>query len=372
MRLRFYIILFFLANQLAVSGQEMDRILKSKLADEIKADSIDLLARKYMLKGKRDSARIFLVKALELAKQSGNNIIIARCYVDFGNLYSLQANYTTALQYVQLAWPYLAVIDHYDIRISGMLLLANIYNFSGKKDSALYYFREAEEYNAAKFPYRNWVVYIAMSELFNQTDDLAGAEKYLLKAYNLTFRKENKPDHGYVLTLFINLYIGRNNPGSAGRLFAEYNELMEERKKNNFVDPLHSVLMNLTSSKLENNLDFMTAVKESSLKEGQFNQAMIANGYIIRYYEKKRNFEKALAVAAESEDLAAKTGNVFMIYGIKKIKYGIFQKAGKNAEAVSLADSLFILKDSMLAQQKRDQLYDLEGKYESEKKQKEI
>jgi len=372
MRLRFYIILFFLANQLAVSGQEMDRILKSKIPDEIKADSIDLMARKYMLKGKRDSARILLDKALELAKQSGNKTIIARCYVDFGNLYSLQANYTTALQYVQLAWPYLAVIDHYEIRISGMLLLANIYNFSGKKDSALYYFREAEEYNAAKLPYRNWVVYIAMSELFNQTDDLTEAEKYLHKAYNLTARKENKPDHGYVLTLFINLYIGRNKPGSAGRLIAEYNKLMEERKKNNFLDPLHSILMNLTSSKLENNLDFMTAVKESSLKEAQFNQAMIANGYIIRYYEKKRKFEKALAVAAESEELAEKTGNMFMLYGIKKIKYGLFQKAGKNAEAVSLADSLFILKDSMLALQKRDLLYDLEEKYESEKKQKEI
>ncbi len=372
MLLRFNIIFFLCISLDTVSAQDMARILNSNSPDHLKADSLDLLGRRYMLKGKRDSSQLFLEKALELAKQSGNHAIIARCYVDFAHLYSFSANYEAALKHLDMAWPYVALIDHYDVKISAIQLRANVFNFSGKKDSAIYYFKEAEDYNSVKDPYRNWAVYISMSELFNQTDDFAKAEKYLLKAYSLTVKRENKPDHGYVLTLFINLYMGHNKPANAGGLIAEYNELMEDRKRKNFVDPLHDLIMGLTDGKMENSLEFMKAVKESSLNEGKYNHAMIANGFIIRYYEKKKDYAQAIVHAGESEKLAAKTGSTFAIYAIKKIKYGLLQKAGKYSEAVTLADSLFTLKESMLVLQNRDQFYNLEKKYESEKKQKEI
>lgn len=367
MLLRIFILVLFIACLDTVQGQ--NNAINSYA---LKADSLDLQARKYMLKGRQDSAKMLMEKAIELSLQSGNNTIIARCYVDLSSLYLLQGKYKTALHYIEKAAPYLELTDHYEVKISGMLQRANLYNALDKKDSSIYCFRLAEKYNFEKMPYRNWVVYMALGELFNQTDDIEEAEKYFLRAYNLTVRKENKPDHGYLLTVFINFYMVKNKPGGAGGLIAEYNELMEDRKRKNFVDPLHHIIMNLTNSKLENNVSFMKAVKENCLKEGQTLQAMIANGYIITYHEKKKNFEEALNYATEGEELAERTGSVQNIYGAKRIKYGLLQKAGKFSEANTIAESLFTLKDSLLLLQKREQVYELETKFDTEKKQREI
>lgn len=363
-----YIILIFIAwaeNGFAQTNNPVNRLA-------LEADSLNLLARKYMMTGKRDSTISLLTKALEISHKSGNSTIIARCYVDFGSLYLLQGKYSLAQEHIDKAWPYLEKTDHYDVKITGIMQRANLYNVIDKKDSSIYYYRVAEKYNAEKMPYRNWVVYMALGELFNQMDDLEEAKKNFLKAYQLTSEKENKPDHGYLLTVVINFYMSHNKADGAGSLITEYNELIEERKRTNFVDPLHAIMLNITSNKLENNVEFMKAVKESCLKEGQILQAIVANGYIVTYYEKKKNFETAINYATEGELLANRTGGVQNIYGAKKIKYGLLQKAGKHSEANAVAESLFTLKDSMLTLQKREQLYELEKKFETEKKEKEI
>lgn len=372
MHFRLYILLILTTCQNMVSGQDMIRILKSDLTDVIKADSLDLQARRFLLNGRRDSARIYLEKALELALQSGNKTIIARCYIDFGNMYLMQANYSVALKYVQMALPYLQSIDHYEVKINGILLQANAHNFSGRKDSAIYYYKQAEQYNMQKQPYRNWVVYVGLGELFNQLDDETEAEKYFNKAYSITSQKGNIPDRTSVVMLLINFYSTKNRPGAAGALIAEYNELAEERKRKKIDDPVQNLVMNLTKGKLENNVDFMKAVKESSLKEGTLNIAIVANGYIISYYEKKKKFEEALVFAREGEELAERTNVVGTIYLAKKIVYHLLQKTRKYEEACKFADDLFVLKDSSLSLERREQLYDLEKKYEFEKKQREI
>lgn len=336
------------------------------------ADSLDLLARKYMLRGKRDSTKILLEKAIGVARQSGNNTIMARCYIDMANLYILQGKYTQAKEYVDKAWSYLDLTDHYDVKSAGILQRANFYNVIEKKDSSIFYYRVAENYNMRKNLYMNWIVYMALGELFKQTDDEKEAYKYYRKAYELTSKKENKPDHAYLLTVFINFYMERNKTEGAGELIAEYNSLVKEQKGKNIVDPMYDLVMNLTNYKLEDNIDYIKAVKESSLKEGRLLEAMIINGYIITYYEKKNKLETAIGYAKEGEELATKTGGMQDIYGAKRIKYGLLQKAGKHNEANVLAESLFALKDSMLVLQKREQLYELETKFETERKETEI
>jgi two-component sensor histidine kinase len=369
MALRLNIIIIFIACLVAVSAQNSHNVV-NKLA--LEADSLNLLARKYLVKGKRDSTVFLLNKAIGLSHKSGNSTIIARCYIDFAGLYLMQGKYADARKYLDLAWPFLELTDHYDVKITGIMQRANLYNVLDKKDSSIYYYRVAEKYNANKMPYRNWVVYMALGELYNQTEDLEEARKHYQKAYVLTSREKGKPDHGYLLTVYINFFLTRNKPEGAGSLIAEYKELVEERKKRNFVDPLHMILMNVTNSKLEGNLDFMQRVKEDCLKEGQLLQAIVANGYIATYYEKKKDFETAIKYATEGEDMAGRTGGVQNMYGAKKIKYSLLQKAGRHSEANVLAESLFGLKDSMLSLQKREQLYELEKRFETEKKEREI
>lgn len=336
------------------------------------ADSLDLEARKLMFKLKYDSAKNNLDKALGFALQSGNDNIIARCYADYANLYNLQGKYNTARQFIEASLPYLEKADIYEVKITGLLLQANHHMLTGRKDSAMYYYKIAEQYNAEKMPYRNYLVYMSLGELYKQMNDYTEAEKYFKKSYNLTVNQEGKPDHLYLLRVFLNFYLALNKPENAGHLIEEYNLLAEARKKKNITDPLRDVLMTITEDKLVNSVDFMKSVKENCLKRGLLQQALIANNYLIKYYEKKENYVEAIELASTSEDIAAKTGGIYFIYESKKIKYNLLKKAAKFKEASKLADVLFELKDSILMLQKRDQLYALETKFETEKKQKEI
>lgn len=340
--------------------------------DALIADSLNLTSRRLMFKLKYDSAKYYLDKALGLALQSGNDNIIARCYVDYANLYNVQGKYKTAKEYIQTATPYLEKADNYEVKITGILLQASLHMLSGKKDSAVYYYRVAEKYNAEKNPYRNFLVYMSLGELYNQMNDDAEAEKNFEQSYKLTVNKEGKPDHIYLLTVFLNFYLAKNKSEKAGPLIEEYIALVEERRKKNIKDPLRDILMGITDSKLTTNTEFMKSVKEKSMEAGMPHQALLANHYLIKNLEKKKKYEEALKLAEESEDLAEKTGNIHSIYEIKKIKFGLLEKAGKHSEANAMADVLFILKDSMLALQKREQLYELETRFETEKKEKEI
>ncbi|MBL7746512.1 MAG: ATP-binding protein [Chitinophagaceae bacterium] len=354
------------------SGQDIERLLKSNIPDMYKADSLDLLGRKYMMKLKYDSAKYCLDLATQLALKSENSNIIARCYIDYANMYFLLTRFKEAEKYMRLAGPYLERADIFEVKTTGLMIWANLFNSLGKKDSALFYYRQAENYNADKLPYRNWLVYTAIGEMYNQADDFETAEKYFLKAYSITVKQAGKPDHMYLLTIFLNFYLSANLPDNAGPLIQEYNELQEERKRKNITDPLRDIMMGMTNSKLTNNLLFMKAVREKGVNTGLIQQALIANGYLMNYHEKKKEYGEALRYADDGVEMALKTGSIQNIYISKKARYNLLQKAGRYEEAARLADNLFDLKDSMLTLQKREQLYELETKFESEKQQQEI
>ncbi len=326
-----------------------------------------------MLNAKQDSAKILLDLATELALASKNPSIIARCYVDYANMYNLRSKFTEAGKYLQLAKPYLAATNSYELGITGILLQAHIFNMTGRKDSALYYYRKAESYNTERgMPYRNFVVYLSLGELYNQLNDYSEAEKNFDKAYNLTSAKEGRPDHGYVLIVYINYHLTRKKPEGAGRLITEYDALMDERKRTKFEDPLKNVIMNVTSNRLENSLDFMKGVREEGIKNKQPLNTIIADVYITRYYEKKKQYDEALKYIQEAEDLAEASASVSHLYEARKMKFELLQKSGKPEAAADIAVSLFDLKDSMLVLEKREQVYELEKRFDSEKKQKEI
>lgn len=275
-------------------GQNYDAIVQSNLPDSIKADSLDLLSKKYLLKLKYDSSKIILQKATAFALKSGNPTIIARCYVDFCSLLSMWAKYAEAEIYLNLAMPYIKLTDNYEIIIASMLQRANLFNVKDKKDSAIFWYRRAEEFNNSKNPYRNYVVYMSLGNLFSQMNDFKEADKNFDKAYNLTAKKEGRPDHGYLLMVYINYLLLEKRVDAAGKIIAEYSELMEERKRTNFSDPLQDVIKSVTNNKLENNVEFMKEVRDKSLENGEIFQAAISTNYITRYFERKKIMRKRL------------------------------------------------------------------------------
>jgi two-component sensor histidine kinase len=338
----------------------------------LKADTLGLQARKYLLKGKKDSALYCLDRAMELSQAGNSDIMIARCNIDYANYYFMQARYSSAAQYIRAAEPYLSRITHYEIKVQALLAKANLYNFTGKKDSAVMCYRVVEEYNNTHKPYRNWEVYLSMAELFNQMNDNEKAVTYYQKAYLLTTGAEHLRDRGHLVAAMINYYRGKNNHEACAPLIAEFYTLLAERKKKRIDDPLEDMIMKLVMNRLENDINFMKKVKATSLQNGELHEAMIANGYMIAWYEKKNDNLQALALAEEGVQLAGKTGNIEYRYGAEKIKYDLLQKSGDFAAAAKQAVVLLELKDSVLTVQRQETTYELETKFDTEKKRKEI
>lgn len=338
----------------------------------LRADTLSINASRYMLKGKHDSALKLLEQSLLLAQQEKSDIMIAKCYNSLSVMQLMQGRYTQSRHYLQLAAPYLKKIDHSEIIFTNMMLWSNLYNFTGKKDSAIYQYKLAEQYADKMDPYRKYEVYIAMAELFNRTGDHAKAKYYYLQTYQLTSKRTERPEHGYILVLIINYFMTQNMPQQAAAFIAEYEALMEQRERKKFDDPMKELLRGMLDKRLENNVAFMQKLKDSGLQNNQPYQAIVANTYLIRHYEKTNELEKALQLAGENESLIKATGQIEDVYSAKKIHYGLLLKMNRYEAAANLSDELFGLKDSILKLQNRRQVTEIETRYETQKKQKEI
>lgn len=371
MRFRLTILICLLCSSLTLCSQDIQAILAGNKPLHLKADTLNLEGRRYMFKLKYDSAKYCFDLATKLALESRNSNIICRCYIDYVSMYCILSRPKEAEKYMLLANPFLEKADIYEVKASGLSIRANLCNLMEKKDSALYYYQVAERYNFEKNPYRNWMIYMAIGDIYNQADDRETAEKYFLKAYNLTVKQEGKPDHIYLLTVFLNFYLTSNNPADAAPLIQEFDELQEERRRKGIKDPLRDIMLGMTTTRLAGNVNFMKSVKEKGLQAKLPQQALIANTYLVSHFEKK-DLAEALRLAEEGEEIAKMTGSLQNIYGAKRVHFSLLQKAGRHDEAGRLAGELLNLKDSMLVLQKRDQVYELEAKFETEKKQKEI
>ncbi len=338
----------------------------------VKADSFNLKARSYMFKGKKDSTLFYLAKSMQIAEQLNNETLQARCLVDYGSFYILQGSYKNAETYLQKVGYYFDRIDHYEIKITILLQKANLYAQTARKDSAFLMYKTAEAFNNKYLPYRNWVVYIAQGELFNQSHDDDNAESYYKKAYLLLPSIKTTLDKTHLLMALVNYYQGKKNYTAAGPVIAQFYGLKKELKKKNIEDPLEGMMMNLLDNKLETSIGFMQALKDSSLQKDNITEAIIANSYIVSYYVKRKKYDEAYKYAKEGEMIADQSSNIESRYETKKIKYDILEKTGRFEEAAKEASLLFDLKDSVLNIQKREKIYELETKYETAKKEKEI
>jgi len=92
----------------------------------------------------------------------------------------------------------------------------------------------------------------------------------------------------------------------------------------------------------------------------------------VRYYEENDQPEEALKHIQENLTIFRQYNYPEYLYVNTAVYYRILKKLNRNEEATSAADLLIKLKDSISAVQYQELILDLEAKYQSEKKEKEI
>lgn len=337
------------------------------------ADSMFSMARKEFRMGRFDSAGYWLRRGLPYAVESGQHETIARYRVEEGNLSFMQGRFAQGNALLLQAEPHLLHIDSYDLQNSYYLIQGNCYSGRQMYDSALFYFRQCEQYNQLKNPYRNWLAYVQLGEIFSKSSNNTEADRYYEKAYALTQAKPGKPDHGFVLTQYANHCVQTNRHEQFGKLLKEYEDLVKSRKKDAGISPSHNLLyIQWADNSLDNKVKFMQQVKEESLRNSHYSQALIANAYIIGFYEKNNERETALQFARESEAIAVRGNQLQNQYISISKTHQLLRQLGRFEEALVALEKLQLLKDSMLQLQRNEVVMELETKYQTQQKEQAI
>ena len=356
------------------AAQHIDDIVGSLGTDRQKADTLYALAMKYFYKDRFDSAGALFTKGLPFAEKTGDNDYIANYHLSLSNSFILRDEPATGLLHLKNAAPWLAKTAAYEPHMKYLVLHGMGFGKLHNIDSALYYYHEAESLNNREFPYKNWVVYAEIARLFQHADNYPEAEKYFSKAHSLTKAKGIRMDYGIVLYRLANFYYASGNAKKFSALVDEQKQFVLSGKRDYTKDPpVHRMLFNdWKQQAFEKKVAFMEEVKQELLKDGALSNAALANIYLAEFYEQENQPSTALKFTLENERLLENDRELINSYTNEKLLYRLLKKTGKTTEAVAAADRLFALKDSLIRLQQRETLAELETKYETVKKEKDI
>lgn len=356
-------------------NQTIPNIVAQLKTNKAKADTLFYFSIEAAKKMKYDSAMHWLNEGTVYVKNANDKNLTAIYKLQKSGLYNMQGRHRQALEEIKDLDYYIGANQNYHISIRALLSKGQSYMLLGKQDSAIYYYFKAEEFNKTKkqaTAISNWIVYTSLADLFNRAKDYDQAEKYYLQAFSLLKTNKKLHEYGYLLILINNFYLSWNRAEKAGFFLVEYANYQKYKKDIKGSDPLEKIIENVTNGQLENNISFMKKVKEASLKNGDILQVVMANGFIVRYYEKRGRYADALELVEENIALSQKANDIQSLYFSKQNKYQLLQKSGNYSEAVNIATEIFTLKDSIVTLEGRDRLYELEKKYQTQKKEKEI
>jgi two-component sensor histidine kinase len=351
----------------------VESIVSALQTDKQKADTLFYFSVNYMMKGKSDSAEYCINRGLPFALQTADEERIAKYYCQKSNNIFNKENHSRALETLKMAAPYISERTSFSTKGKYLLLTAKCYREADMLDSALHYYQLCEYLNNKHNPYRNFLVYLEKGLMFDEADSYAKAEENFIKSYTLTKSRGIRMDHGIVLLQFADLYYKWNEHEKFARLLQEHQDFVAAGKKDYTKDPVHNFLIkDFGDVPVSKKASFLQSVANDLVKESDYKNASVALSQASGFYEKDNQPAEALKYMRQSLALAEKGNNLPNQYIFSKALYRLLKKAGKNEEAIAAADRVLAIKDSMIKIQQWDMVFDLETRYQTEKKQQEI
>ncbi len=372
MKLATSLLLVLFGLSYRAGAQDVEDIINSAKSDRQKADTLFSVAIKKFVRSRFDSASFYLKEGIRYAVKTRDDEFITYYYLSLGNASILDEKAKEGLVELKKAEPYLSKAS-YKLRMKYLLFSGMAFDQLNAVDSSLYYYHRCENLNNVNDPYSNWYVYGRIALLFQQAEDYEQSEKYFIKAYELTKERGIRVDYGIILYEFANLYYDWNKAEKFAEIMEEQQKFVQAGKKNYSGDPMHSMLFDSWQGKpFDKKVAFLENVKARLMKNGSKKNAALANVYLAEFYENENKPEKALGYAQENEKLLEGENDILKHYTNAKLLYRLLKKTGRSNEALKEADRLFSMKDSIIKLQQRETLADLQTKYETEKKEKDI
>jgi signal transduction histidine kinase len=288
----------------------------------------------YYMVSKYDSALIHLNKALDLATKTGNNLLKAQVYGAMANLYNVTGDYPKALDLYLKALP---VFEKEGRKVRVRVILGNI----GALNNAMQNFDEAEKYFLQSLKLAEELAdkagiaqaYDGLNRIFIQRKEYEKALEYAHKAADISHQLGNKQEEAIAIQ---------------GIAWVYYEHFKDYAKAEEFA---------LKGLKLAEELEFPAdiAAMLNTLSNVYFHQA--------RYRECEKTALKAIAI--DTSDM-----NIFSNLAANVVRAGIH--LGDTENALYYFDRYRKIFNIQSNKEFQQALMDMQVKYETEKKQKEI
>ncbi|MES2835987.1 MAG: tetratricopeptide repeat protein [Bacteroidota bacterium] len=406
----------FLAFVNVLNAQNIDSLfvaLKNAKHDTVKIKTLMVLAASYR-KTKIDSAYLFNQKAVDLAKVNNNSVFIIESLRNFGISAQANSDNKKAINYYNQALEYCK--KSRDKKREGLLIndigVANY--FSGEYETASAYFEKAGK---LKMQIGDSV---GAAQSYNNTGimyDIAGKPKEALKIYLVALQiYENAKDTNLILGTMSNIgliYIGQKNYNEAIKIYKKQEELAQKIGSNKaFATALlnqGTALDNLNKSKqaklvFEKALEVIIKINDNALlancytnlsanaeqnnenekalefalkaikikKENKLGRLAISQIAAGKAYYKKAQYSQSIQLYNEALKNAEKENYVEHIIQTHNGLSQAFSKT-KNFEKAYFHLSKFVMyNDSVTNAENGKVIAELEKKFQSEKKEKEI
>lgn len=339
-----------------------------------KADTLQYLGRRFHMRGLPDSAGYCFNLGLSFAKQvKANNNQIVQLYSQLSRVDHIKRQPEKALSTIRQADAYMDATVSKATITNYLYYISQYHRLLLKYDSSLHYLQQAEKLNLTFSPYSNWFIYNGMADIFFAYNNYDKAEEYYAKAYHLTKKEGIRMDHGLIINRLGNLYSQQNNPEKFAVILREHEQFVKNGKKDFRKDPVHSLLfLDWGNTSLSQKISFMKSVKEENVKNGFLQVAASSNFYLASLYESAEQPEEALKYLYENRDFFINKNIPADVYPNLQYIYKLQIKTGKTTEAILTANQLMELNTKIADIANNETALELEKKYETAKKEKEI
>lgn len=253
--------------------------------------------------------------------------------------------------------------------------LAIVYRRIGQRDSAFYYWSEAEKgYEANGLPYELWRVYLGKGNLYWERDDLENAELYLQKALDLTASKNRAIDYGYMLFQIADFYFSTDNFDKLAEMRTIWDQRQASRKtsKELMELPEHSSLLYLFGEMKPDVVPRLERAAAFYRKNGKiFSEAWILENLGF-YFHRHGSKERAAGILENVLNVYQQSGAKVRIGAVQYELYKLYKETGQTEKALNILEGYTSLKDSLRSAEIEQNLTQLQVQYDTEKKEQQL
>ena len=372
-----------------------------KRQDEILAEARYILGNIQRRENITDSAKLNYEIAIEKYQDLDNEELLAKSLNNLGMVYAKEQKFEDAIQYYNRSLKLKKKLNLTNSVAITYYNIGNVYRNWGKYDEALVNYQEAlvlfeqlENKNGiANCLQGKAIIYEALKEYETALEFYLealsafkeiGNEYPLAEIYNnigILYSKiavrdfENKYGNNWDdSTIYFDLYKSNINLLKS----FEYHQMASSaREKINDLFGLTSSYNNMGTlsyniGEYKRAITYYMKALDINEKQNNYNKVVLNKHGIAISYLKLKNYKKAKKYLNESYELALETGALESI----KINYNMlseyYELTGNFKKSLEFHKKYMEIKDSMFTQEKQKQIFELQTKYETEKKEQEI